>query len=784
MNLSQLHKGQTAYIATVQGSPSFRLRLEEMGFVPGQEVTCSYSSPLGTPIVYAMLGQKVALRRSEAQQISVTPTMSEALAASEGSAADEAPAWHYVGGGTSGQRPMSCDATHCHGCSACGNGNQEADDEAVEGELTLALIGNPNCGKTAFFNVASDSHERTGNYAGITVGSVVRRVNFEGHPLRIIDLPGTYSLRAFSPEEAFVANELSKGNIDVIINVLDVTNLERNLLLTLQLQAKGIPMVGALNMYDEFQQSGSQLDVEALAERLGIPVVPTVASKGKGVQQTLREAICQAHQKEKSTAKEAVAQPFASQIGMLASSKGKSKGVAARPKIETSLGKRQQNDPHAAVHALLDGIYEIREGRAHRWTAWADRWVVSSPLGYMLFFLLMGFIFYATFSLGAYPMDWMDSGVHALADWLNDLLPHGMVRDLLVDGIIGGVGSVIVFLPNILILYFFISILEDSGYLSRAALLADPLFRRIGLHGKSFVPMLMGFGCSVPAVMATRTIENRKSRLMTMMVLPFMSCSARLPVYTILSAAFFPDHAALVMLGLYAGGILVAALAATGLQRLFHRGEQSHFVMEMPPYRMPVASAILRHTWEKGREYLNKMGGIILVASIVIWALGYFPHSDDPNITPAQQQEQSWLGQVGHAISPIIEPLGYDWHMGVGLVAGTGAKELMVTSLGVLYNCPTDAEAEEAEAGGDEEVAAAATTQRLGDALRQSGITAAGALSYLVFALLYFPCLATIAAIRAESGHWRYAVFTSVYTTCVAYVAAFLVYRIAMLCGL
>lgn len=784
MNLAQLHKGQTAYISSVQGGPSFRLRLEEMGFVPGQEVTCSYSSPLGTPIVYAMLGQKVALRRSEALQISIAPTMSEALAANEGSSADETPAWQYAGGSAGGQRPISCDATHCRGCSACGHGNQVAGEEPVEGELTLALIGNPNCGKTAFFNVASGSHERTGNYAGITVGSVVRRTNFEGHPLRIIDLPGTYSLRAFSPEEAFVANELSKGNIDVIINVLDVTNLERNLLLTLQLQAKGIPMVGILNMYDEFEQSGSQLDVEKLAERLGMPLVPTVASKGKGVQQALREAICLAHQTAQHSTKDYTAQPIAFQRSEKLLSKGKYSGVSARPQVKQAVASPEQADPHAAVHALLDGIYEIREGRAHRLTAWADRWVVSSPLGYLLFILLMGFIFYATFSLGSYPMDWMDSGVQALADWLNGVLPQGMVRDLLVDGIIGGVGSVIVFLPNILILYFFISILEDSGYLSRAALLADPLFRRIGLHGKSFVPMLMGFGCSVPAVMATRTIENRKSRLMTMMVLPFMSCSARLPVYTILSAAFFPDHAALVMLGLYGGGILVAALVASGLQRLFHRGEQSHFVMEMPPYRMPVASAILRHTWEKGREYLNKMGGIILVASIVIWALGYFPHSDDPDITPAQQQEQSWLGQVGHAISPVIEPLGYDWHMGVGLVAGTGAKELMVTSLGVLYNCPTDAETEEAELAGSEEVATAATTQRLGDALRQSGITAAGALSYLVFALLYFPCLATIAAIRAESGHWRYALFTSIYTTCVAYVVAFVVYRVAMLCGL
>lgn len=751
MHLSDLKNGQTAFISIVDGSPSFRLRLEEMGFVPGQEVTRTYASPLGTPIVYAMLGQKVALRRTEANRIEVASTMEEALRQQQHHAKDiQTPdGFSYDFGELGSRKALSCDNTHCRGCSACGT-HHTVDPSGHDNSdgLTIALVGNPNCGKTAFFNAASGGHERTGNYAGVTVSSVVGHTTFEGQSLRVVDLPGTYSLRAFSPEEAFVANELAKGTTDVIVNVLDVTNLERNLLLTLQLRAMGIPMVGVLNMYDEFEQSGSHLDVATLEQRLGMRLIPTVSSKGRGVKDALRAAISLARTPEPDT-------PAVS---------ASTRQPGSHP--QTSVTKaRSHADPHATVHGLLDGIYRIEEGSTHRITAWADRFFVRTPLAYLLFIAMMGMIFYATFELGAYPMDWMEQGIDAVSAQISGMLPEGWLRDLFVDGIIGGVGSVIVFLPNILILYFFISLLEDSGYLARAALLADPLLRRVGLHGKSFVPMLMGFGCSVPAVMATRTIESRKSRLITMMTLPFMSCSARLPVYTILCGAFFPDNAAWVMLGLYAAGILMSFSAAWLLSLFFHRGEQSHFVMEMPPYRMPVARGIFRHTWEKGRQYLRKMGGIILVASMVIWALGYFPHSDRPDITPADQQEQSYLGQMGHAITPVLSPLGYDWHMGVGLVAGIGAKELMVTSLGVLYNCNTD------EAGQP-------SSTRLGASLRQSGITPAGALSYLVFALLYFPCLATIAAIRGESGRWKYAVFTSVYTTLVAYVMAFLTYQL------
>lgn len=730
MKLVDLKEGEKGFISVVGGSAAFRLRLEEMGFIPGQEITMRYASPCSSTIVFSMLGQSVALRSSEAEFISIESSEAEALKLAVNTSVPVIEENVNV----VPQRAATCDKSACAGCPGCGGGGKIT--PAEKDEITIILVGNPNCGKTAFFNYASGGHERTGNYAGVTVSSVVGRTQFEGKKLRIIDMPGTYSLRAFSPEEAFVANELGKGEADVIVNVLDVNNLERNLLLTLQLMRFGIPVVGVLNIYDEFESNGSEVNIEQLQERLGIPLIPTVACKGKGVDEVLRRAIACAEHKEDC--------------------------VTSLPVDDVTM----QNQ-HTAVHRILDGVYKLREGRSSRVTALIDRWVASSALGYFAFFALMYLMFYATFEIGAYPMEWMDAGVAWVSEILGANLADGWFKDLLVDGIVGGIGSVIIFLPNILILYFFISILEDTGYLARAAMLADPLLRRVGLHGKSFIPIIMGFGCSVPAVMATRTIESRKSRIITMITLPFMSCSARLPVYTVLAGAFFPENASLVMMGLYFGGVIIAIMSAMLLNVAFRRKEESHFVMEMPPYRMPVMRSVTRHTWEKGRQYIRKMGGIILVASIVIWALGYFSVSGSAEeITSSQQQEQSYLGQIGHAIEPVISPLGYDWRMGVGILAGLGAKELMVSTLGVLYDLPDDCAEDET---------------MLQQAIGLSGMTAAAALSYMVFALLYFPCLATIAAIKGESGRWKYALFTALYTTLVAYIAAWIVYRVAML---
>lgn len=744
MNLSELKNNETAFVSAVGGSKAFCLRLEEMGFVPGQEVTRLYASPLGSPVVFAMLGQKVALRLSEARQIEARKKIEDVLPVVSEIVESESDAEYRSGS------ILSCSPAQCSACPGCGGRQKhlrrrsERNSQQHVPDLTIALVGNPNCGKTAFFNAASGGHERTGNYAGVTVSSVEGQTIFDGCRLCIIDLPGTYSLQAFSPEEAYVANELRKGEIDVVVNVLDVNNLERNLLLTTQLLETGLPMVGALNMYDEFEESGSVLNIPELERRLRMPLVPTVANQKGGIDNVLRTAINMGREADATQEKTSF----------------------RKRTLSVNQSVAGEYDTHAFIHRLLDGIYTLREGRAVRLTTILDRFFARTPLAYLLFFLLMGIIFYATFELGAYPMEWMESGIGWISQYISAGMSEGWVRDLFIDGIIGGVGSVIVFLPNILILYFFISILEDSGYLARAALLADPLLRRVGLHGKSFIPMLMGFGCNVPAIMATRTIESHKSRLITMMTLPFMSCSARLPVYVVFTGAFFAGQATWVMLALYFGGILVAFAAAWLLNRYFHREEESHFIMEMPPYRKPILRSVLRHTWEKGRQYLHKMGGIILLASIVVWALGYFPQPKE-DLAPSVRQEQSYLGQLGHTIQSAIEPLGYDWRMGVGILSGIGAKELMVSTLGVLYN---------GEENGLEDL----SETRLMATLHNSGITSAAALSYLVFALLYFPCLATIAAIRAESRQWKYALFTVFYTTIVAYTIAFVVYKLAL----
>ena len=730
MTLSDLKNKEVAYVESVGVGGALQMRLEEMGLVRGQAVKRLYAAPLGTPIVFKVMGQMVSLRRSEAALVSVSaePVSGEDAAAPSAPAAPLPPA----------AEPHA--AACAVGCPSCGGTHQHKD--SGEDALTIALVGNPNCGKTAFFNAACGGHERTGNYAGVTVTSVEGHTELDGRKLRIIDLPGTYSLHSFSPDEAYVMHELAKGKVDVVLNVIDVNNLERNLLLTTQLRTMGKPVVCVLNMYDEFSQSGSRLDLPKLRERLGLPCVTTIARTGEGIADALRAAIERADCTDNSAAPAA---------------------ETADADIKSLNARR-----YRSIRQIVADIYQRNEGRTDRATRLLDRLTAHGMHAYFVYAALMFCSFWLTFELGQYPMDWIDSGVGLLTEWVESTLPDGFLRDLLVNGVLGGVGSVIVFLPNILILYLCISLLEDSGYLARAAMLADPLLSRAGLHGKSFIPMLMGFGCNVPAVMATRTIENRKARLLTMLVLPFMSCSARLPVYVILCGAFFPDKAVYVMCLLYALGIIIAFVAAILLNRCYRRGADSSFVMEIPPYRAPQAASVLRHTWEKGQQYLRKMGGIILVASLAVWLLGYFPRGGE-DLTEAQQQEQSYLGHIGHAMEPLFSPLGFDWRMDVGILAGTGAKELMVSTLGVLYECPEeDAEADNA---GD------ASQTRLAAAL-QTATTPAAALAYMVFALLYFPCMATIAAVRSESGRWRYALFAAAYTTAIAYLAAWGTYML------
>jgi ferrous iron transport protein B len=378
-------------------------------------------------------------------------------------------------------------------------------------------------------------------------------------------------------------------------------------------------------------------------------------------------------------------------------------------------------------------------------------------------------------------MKWIEWLVEQIGAFVGSAMPDGWAKSLITDGVIGGVGSVLVFLPNILLLYLFISLLEDSGYMARVAFIMDRLMHRIGLHGKSFIPMIMGFGCNVPAVMATRTIESHKSRLITMLIIPLMSCAGRMPVYILLAGAFFPRHAGLVLLGLYALGILLAVLAAKILS-IFFKEDDLPFVMELPPYRVPTARSIFRHTWEKGRQYLQKMSGVILVFSVALWFLSYFPNHKAYD-TVAQQQEHSFIGYIGKAIEPVLEPLGFDWRMGVGIVAGVGAKELVVSTLGVMYSDGLSESAPAQATDGFEEGAVsdeAAGSTRLQQALVHS-VSPAGALAFMVFILLYFPCIATFIAIKNEGGGWKWAILTAVYTIVLAWVAAFITFNIASL---
>lgn len=768
--LTDIPQGETAVITHIQGSGAFRARLGEMGFVKGESVKRLLTAPLGDPIVFEIMDSRIALRREEAIKIEAVVSKDMPCFSDDGTKTDatclhEKPA-HPIRTSHS-SRPSLCSCT------------EKNDKETKEkNELTLALVGNPNCGKTSLFNAASGGHEHTGNYSGVTVRSVIGHMTFEGRRLRIIDLPGTYSLRAFSPEEAYVDHELEEGDIDAVINVIDVTNLKRNLLLTMQLKERKQPLVGALNMFDELESSGSRIDIKELERRLQMPLVPTVARRRQGVDELLRIAIRIADEHRAFGHTQPVnphsagthcAHPERCLCDQLAG-----KTDAGRKAVQCPCPEREKEDEarYDSIGRLLEGIYERKTGPTDRITGVLDRWMNNKWLAYPLFFLLMWFVFWATFILGEYPMNLIDEGVSALSSFIGSHMEEGMLNDLLTDGILGGVGSVIVFLPNILILYFFISILEDSGYLARAALLADPFLKRTGLHGKSFIPLLMGFGCNVPAIMATRTIENNKSRLITMLVTPFMSCSARMPVYIVFTGAFFASKAGNVLFALYMLGIVTALLAAWVMSKLLFRKQENHFVMELPPYRLPALWSTLRHTWEKGHQYLHKMGRIILVASIIIWALGYFPTDGDDSLTPAQQQEQSYMGRIGHAIEPVIRPLGYDWRMGVGIMAGIGAKELMVSTLGVLFDNSPESDT---SVKSPEE----ASQTRLAQTLRQY-TTPEAAFSYLVFALLYFPCLATVSAIIGESGSWKWGFFTILYTTGLAYIMAFTVYRIAL----
>ena len=835
MKLSELKTGERAVIVKVNGHGSFRKRIIEMGFVRGKLVKVVLNAPLKDPIEYEIIGYKISLRREEADKIEV---LSESEAKEVMAAQEPVPP---IEASDCEDMPASARDTEA---GVHGNGDALIEKEmahlAAERRkmIRVALVGNPNCGKTSLFNIASGSHEHVGNYSGVTVDAKEGKFEYGGYKFTLVDLPGTYSLSAYSPEELYVRRNLIEEVPDVVINVVDASNLERNLYLTAQLIDMNLRVVMALNMFDELKAKKDELDITTLGHLLGLPVVPTVSRNGEGIPE-LFDMVIRIYERntpqlsrhihinhgaeiEKSIDRiklllqknEEIRFKYSTRylaIKYLENDKDIEKVVEALPNRDEIIAARFEEQKRidelmqtTTESAIVDAKYAFIQGalaetyhpykgqrRKNTVTDKIDAVVTNRWLAFPIFFIMLYLVFECTFVIGDYPMQWIEWLVEKFGDFVSAYMKDGAVKDLIVDGIIGGVGSVLVFLPNILLLYMFISLLEDSGYMARAAFIMDKLMHKMGLHGKSFIPMIMGFGCNVPAIMAARTIESRKSRLITILVIPLMSCAGRLPIYILIVGAFFPHYGGLVMLGIYALGIVLAVLSAKVMSR-FIKDDDLPFVMELPPYRVPTAKSVFRHTWEKGKQYLHKMAGIILICSVIIWFLGYFPNHKAYD-TVAEQQENSYIGYIGKAIEPVLEPLGFDWKMGVGILSGIGAKELVVSSLGVMYSAE---EAEYEESGSlavtsDSHLQDAQSTSEVrqtedsGDTMLQRALqramTPASALAFMVFVLLYFPCIATFVAIKQEAGGWKWAIGSAVYTVILAWVMAFIVYRIALL---
>lgn len=824
MKLSSLQTSEVGIIVKVSGHGGFRKRIIEMGFIEGKQVEVLLNAPLRDPVKYKIMGYEVSLRHSEADQIEVVRL-------------DEV------------QKGDSQDKKQNLNTATMADPYDKEDHALMPSEpseeskrrtktINVALVGNPNCGKTSLFNFASGAHERVGNYSGVTVDAKVGRAEYEGYEFHLVDLPGTYSLSAYSPEELYVRKQLVEETPDIVINVIDASNLERNLYLTTQLIDMHVRMVCALNMYDETEERGDHIDYEKLSELFGTPMVPTVFTSGRGVKELFHQVIAVYEGKEDESLQfrhihinhgheieqgikdiqehlknyPGLRQQYSTRylaIKLLEGDKDVERLIQPlgdsleifqhRDRAAQRVKEETHNDCETAIMdakygfihgALEESGYTTGDKKdTYHTTHLIDKILTNKYLGFPIFFLILLLMFTATFVIGQYPMDWIDAGVAWLGDFISQNMPDGPVKAMLVEGVIGGVGAVIVFLPQILILYFFISYMEDSGYMARAAFIMDRLMHKMGLHGKSFIPLIMGFGCNVPAVMSTRTIESQRSRLITMLILPLMSCSARLPIYVMITGSFFAlKYRSLAMLSLYVIGVLMAIVMSRLFSAFVVKGEDTPFVMELPPYRFPTWKAIGRHTWEKGKQYLKKMGGIILVASIIVWALGYFPHTDDPSVSNQQQQEQSYIGRVGRAVEPVFRPMGFNWKLDVGLLAGVGAKEIVASTMGVLYS-NDDSFKDDSNFSSESgkyvklhELITQDVAQLHGISYEKAQpIATLTAFCFLLFVLLYFPCIATIAAIKGETGSWRWALFAAGYTTALAWVVSAVVFQIGCL---
>jgi len=834
MRLSELQRNESGIITKVRGRGAFRKRILEMGFVKGKKVSVIKNAPLQDPVEYSIMGYKVSLRRSEASLIEVI-TKEEAKK----------------------ENP-----NHFNGVISESQLKKTAREK--QKTINIALVGNPNSGKTTLFNFASRSKEHVGNYGGVTVGSKMARYKQDGYAFNITDLPGTYSMSVYSPEELFVRKHILGEMPDIVINVVDSSNLERNLYLTTQLIDMDVKVIIALNMYDELKKKGDQLDYQSLGKMIGIPIIPTVSSKGIGINALFRKAI-QVFEDEDPTVRHVhinYGQTVEKAIKVIQDEIWKNKRLTdlvssrfyaikllekdsaahfalsnwenyeqIKNKTEEQIARIESEMVEDSEAIITDAKYGFIAGalketfrgnlqRGYREkTERIDHYLTHKFLGFPIFLFFMWIMFQATFKLGSYPMEWIHSLVDITGTWLNSVMAEGVLKNLLIHGIIDGVGGVIVFLPNILILFFFISLMEDTGYMARAAFIMDKIMHKVGLHGQSFIPLLMGFGCNVPAIMATRTIKNKNNRLLTILINPFMSCSARLPVYVLIISAFFPEHSGTMLFSVYLFGILMAGLVAVIFKKTLFKTDEIPFVMELPPYRMPTFNNTLKHMWNKGSQYVKKMGGIILVASIIIWALSYYPRNSEDkrnlvqqsqsvehsrslsngstgikavnqipvnkknensnatqNTSPSEIQKDSYIAQIGTFLSPVMRPLGFDWKMTVSLISGIAAKEIVVSTMAVLYQVETEGEDRQA------------LIERIKQARFEKGphegekvFNRLTALAFLLFILLYFPCVAALAAIKKETGTWKWPAFAMAYTTLLAWIVAFMVQQIGSL---
>ncbi len=803
MRLSEVKNKETVIITKVLGHGSFRKRITEMGFVKGKEVTVIKNAPFNGPIEYKILDYNITLRRTEANLIEVvsqTDALSQFTQNYEGVIDLE---------------------------------NLKVSVKEKETTINIALVGNPNCGKTTLFNFLSGSKEHVGNYSGVTVDAKKATFTQNGYNFNIFDLPGTYSLTAYSPEEIYVRNFIMNETPDIVINVIDSSNLERNLFLTTQLIDMDIKVIIALNMYDELLKSRVKFDYQSLGKLMGIPIIPTVSSKGTGITELLHKIVEVYEDRDpimrhihinygteledsilKLRTKIKLEKPITDKISsrflaikLLERDKQTDLSLESYPnyieikntaqneirRIERLYNEDSETVITDAKYGFISGAlketFKQKEKRIINPSEKIDNILTHPFFGFPIFIILISIAFYSTFKLGAYPMGWIENLVALISSTVSNMMPNGMLSDLLINGIIDGTGSVLVFLPNILILFLFISFMEDTGYMARAAFIMDKIMHRFGLHGRSFIPMVMGFGCNVPAIMATRTLRSPGDRLLTMLIIPFMSCSARLPVYVLFITAFFPQHPALVLSSIYFAGILIAFLTAQLLNKTIFRNKETPFVLELPPYRLPTAKNIIVHMWDKTQQYLQKIGGVILIGVVIIWALGYFPRehkaeistgiqSDSVNIQSGIDQshrlQNSYLGQIGHFVQPVMDPLGFDWKMSISLLAGLPAKEIIVSTMGVLYQVD---EANGVGLSSKLQQERFISGERRGELVFSTPV----ALSFLAFVLIYFPCIGVIATIKNESGKLKWAIFTVVYTTVVAWIISFLVFNIATL---